>query len=370
MIDFLNLQRINEPHYEAIREAMDRVMRSGWFVLGQETEAFEQEFAAYCGVDHCIGVANGVEALQLILRGYGIGAGDEVLVPSNAFIGTWLAVSHTGAVPVAVEPDERTLTMDPRLILAAVTTRTRAIVVAHLHGQPADMEAILAIARKKKLRVIENASQAHGASYRGRRVGAIGDSASFSFSPSRNLGALGDAGAVTTHDAKLATALRKLRNQGSIVKYRHDVVGSHSRLDEMQAAVLRVKLPALDAENDRRRQLAGEYLAALSGAPLVLPQPLPSTQPVWHMFVVRSSRREELQAHLGKRKVGTRVHEPIACHRQKAYADHPWPELPLAERLQSEVLSLPISPVHSLMEIRAVAGAILEVSGELGRLPE
>jgi dTDP-4-amino-4,6-dideoxygalactose transaminase len=370
MIEFLNLKRINEPHDAALRDAIDRVLRSGWFTLGQETEAFEHEFAAYCGAEHCIGAANGVEALQLVLRAYGIGAGDEVVVASNASIGTWLAVSQVGATPVPVEPDERTLNLDPRRLGASLTARTKAVAVSHLYGLPADMDAILALARTRKLRVIEEASQAHGATYKGRRVGSLADAASFSFSPTRNLGALGDAGAVTTQDPKLAATLRKLRNQGSSVKYRHDLIGMNSRLDEMQAAVLRVKLPALDKENDKRRQLASEYLAALKGAPLMLPQPLAQTQPAWNLFVVRSERREERQAHLGKRKIGTHVHDPIACHRQKAYAQHDWPTLAIADRLQSEALALPISPVHSLMEVRAVAGAILEVRGGMVSSPD
>jgi dTDP-4-amino-4,6-dideoxygalactose transaminase len=360
MIDFLNLKRVNAPHEQAIRDAIGRVIDSGWYVLGQETEAFEQEFAAYCEADHCIGVANGLDALHLILRGYGIGPGDEVIVPSNTFIATWLAVSQAGATPVPVEPDEHTHNIDPARIEAAITPRTRAIMPVHLYGQPADMDPILKIARARGLKVIEDAAQAHGARYKGKRAGSLGDAAGFSFYPGKNLGALGDGGAIVTSDPELAATLRKLRNYGSSVKYRHDLAGTNSRLDEIQAAVLRVKLPHLDAENAHRRMLADEYLAALNAAQVVSPVVPEGIEPVWHLFVVRSARREELQAHLGKRQIGSMVHYPIACHKQKAYAGQKWPALPMAERLQSEVLSLPISPCMTRMEVRTVAGAVIE----------
>jgi dTDP-4-amino-4,6-dideoxygalactose transaminase len=358
MIEFLNLQQVNAPHRAAIDAAVARVLDSGWYVLGREVEAFEQEFAAYCGAAHCIGVANGLDALHLILRAWGIGPGDEVIVPSNTFIATWLAVSQAGATPVPVEPDEHTHNMDPKRIEAAITPLTRAIMPVHLYGQPADMDPILAIARKHGLRVVEDAAQAHGARYRGRRAGSLGDAAGFSFYPGKNLGALGDGGAITTSDADLAARLRKLRNYGSSVKYRHDVAGTNSRLDELQAAVLRAKLPHLDAENAARAARAAEYLQALQGLPLVLPQVLPGTEPAWHLFVVRSTQRDALQAALRERGVGTLVHYPIACHRQGAYAHQRWPALPVAERLQSQVLSLPMAPYLQGADVQAVAGAL------------
>ncbi|APR34095.1 DegT/DnrJ/EryC1/StrS family aminotransferase [Paraburkholderia sp. SOS3] len=342
-IDFLNLKRVNAPHDAAIRVAIDRVLQSGWYVLGDETSAFEREFADYCGVAHCIGVANGLDALHLILRAYGIGAGDEVIVPSNTFIATWLAVSQAGARVVPVEPDERTCNIDPKLIEAAITPRTRAIMPEHLYGQPADMEPINAIARRHGVRVIEDAAQAHGARYRGRRAGS-----------------LGDGGAITTNDHALAATLRKLRNYGSSVKYGHDMAGVNSRLDEMQSAVLRVKLRHLDAENARRAAVAAAYTEALGHTPLELPHVLEGAEPVWHLYVVRAANRAALQAHLNAKGIGTLVHYPTACHRQQAYANEAWPALPIAERLQDRVLSLPMAPYLDASDIEAVTASVLE----------
>jgi dTDP-4-amino-4,6-dideoxygalactose transaminase len=359
-IEFLNLQRANAAHESAIREAMIRVIDSGWYVLGGETEAFEHEFARYCGVEHCIGVANGLDALHLILRGYGIGAGDEVIVPSSTCIATWLAVSQAGATPVPVEPDERTWNIDPARIGAAITPRTRAIMPVHLYGQPADMDPINDIARRHGLRVIEDAAQAHGARYHGRRTGGLGDAAGFSFYPSKNLGALGDGGAITTNDGQLAHVLRKLRNYGSSVKYRHDIAGVNSRLDELQAAVLRVKLPLLDAENAVRRTLAAEYLTSLAQAPLVLPHVPEGMEPAWHLFVVCSTDRDALQAHLRARQIGTLIHYPVACHLQGAYAGQAWPDLPLTERWQAQVLSLPMAPYLAPADVQTVAAAVCD----------
>ena len=357
-IEFLDLHRVNAPHEAAIREAIGRVIDSGWYVLGKETEAFEREFADYCGVAHCIGVANGLDALHLILRAYGIGAGDEVIVPSNTFIATWLAVSQAGARPVPVEPDARTHNLDPARIEAAITPRTRAIMPVHLYGQPADMDPINDIAHRHGLRVIEDAAQAHGARYRGRRAGALGDAAGFSFYPGKNLGALGDGGAITTHDDDLAATLRKMRNYGSSVKYRHDIAGVNSRLDEIQAAVLRVKLPQLDAENAARRAAAAAYLEALGQAPLQLPHVPDGMEPAWHLFVVATPQRDALQAKLRQQEIGTLVHYPMACHQQGAYRGQAWPSLPLAERLQSQVLSLPMAPYLTSGDVRAVADAV------------
>lgn len=357
-IDFLSLKRVNEPHEAAIRAAMERVIASGWYILGEETAAFEREFADYCGVAHCIGVANGLDALHLILRAYEIGAGDEVIVPSNTFIATWLAVTRAGARVVPVEPDERTCNIDPERIEAAITPRTRAVIPVHLYGQPADMAPINQIARKHGLRVIEDAAQAHGARYQGRRVGALGDAAGFSFYPGKNLGALGDGGAITTDDDALADTLRKLRNYGSSVKYRHEIAGVNSRLDELQSAVLRIKLPHLDAENARRSAAASTYRDALAGLPLQLPRTHEQAEPVWHLFVIRTLDRDALQAHLHAQGVGTAIHYPAACHRQPAYSRERWPELPIAERIQSDVLSLPMAPYLSTADIRAVIDGI------------
>ena len=358
MIPFLDLKRVNAPHEAQIKSAIARVIESGWYVLGAETENFEHEFASYCGAAHCIGVANGLDALTLILRGYGIGAGDEVIVPSHTFIATWLAVSQAGARPVPVEPDPATCNIDPARIEAAVTQNTRAIIAVHLYGQPADMDPIREIAQRRGLRVIEDAAQAHGARYKGRRTGSLGDAAGFSFYPGKNLGALGDGGAITTDDAALAARLRQLRNYGSTVKYRHEVQGVNSRLDEIQAAVLRVKLRQLDAENAARRIVAENYLVRLQGLPLSLPSVLPGSEPVWHLMVLRSAQRTRLQAALTSLGIGHMVHYPTACHRQGAYASDMWPSLPLAERLAEELLSVPMAPYLCAHDVGSVAEAL------------
>jgi dTDP-4-amino-4,6-dideoxygalactose transaminase len=367
MIDFLNLRRVNAAHEVAIEAALQRVVRSGWYILGDETAAFEREFAAYCGVEHCIGVANGLDALQLILRGWGIGEGDEVMVPSNTFIATWLAVSQTGARPVPVEPSIDTHNIDPSRLAEALTPRTRAVMPVHLYGQPADMGAVTAFARQHGLKVIEDAAQAHGGTYRGVRCGALGDAAGFSFYPGKNLGALGDGGAITTNDSALAQRLRMLRNYGSSVKYRHELIGTNSRLDELQSAVLRAKLPALERENAARRNLAWRYLEGLRGLALDLPQQHGEAESVWHLFVVRlrgpTGTRERIQAGLLERGIATQIHYPLACHRQPAYAVQPWPALPIAEALQQSVLSLPISPVHSVAEVDTVIDALRDLVG-------
>jgi dTDP-4-amino-4,6-dideoxygalactose transaminase len=358
MVEFLSLKRVNAPYELEIKAAMQRVLDSGWYILGAETQAFEQEFADYCGVSHCIGVANGLDALHLILRGYGIGEGDEVIVPSNTFIATWLAVTQAGATPVPVEPNPDTYNLDPNRIEAAITARTRAIIPVHLYGQPADMDAINRIASRHGLKVIEDAAQAHGAIYKGRRTGSLGHAAGFSFYPGKNLGALGDGGAITTNDSKLADALRKLRNYGSSQKYHHDLLGINSRLDEMQAAILRVKLTHLDRDNAARRRVANHYLAGLSNAPLVLPAVLVDVEPVWHLFVVQTPARSALQEKLRLSQIGSMVHYPIACHNQEAYAGQEWPALPLAQRLQDVVLSLPIAAYLASEEIDEVVQAI------------
>jgi dTDP-4-amino-4,6-dideoxygalactose transaminase len=358
-IDFLNLKLANARFEREIRDAVHRVIDSGWYVLGEETLAFENEFAAYCGVEHCIGVANGLDALYLILRAYGIGEGDEVIVPSNTFIATWLAVSQAGARVVPVEPDEQTCNIDAEKIEAAITPRTRAIMPVHLYGQPADMDRINAIARKHGLRVIEDAAQAHGARYHGRRTGGLGDAAGFSFYPGKNLGAMGDGGAITTNDATLAAKLRKLRNYGSETKYHHEFSGVNSRLDEMQSAVLRVKLRHLDEENAQRTALARAYIDALSAAPVRLPKVLDGTEPVWHVFVVQTPDRDGLKTFLHEQGIGTLVHYPIANHLQRAYANDTWPDLPIASRLQSEVLSLPFATYLGTSDVQAVAAAVL-----------
>jgi len=358
VIPFLDLQQINARHADELNAALQRVVHSGWYVLGEETAELERAFARYCGVPHCIGVANGLEALQLILLAYGIGAGDEVIVPSHTFIATWLAVSHTGAKPVPVEPEPHHYTLDPERIERAITSRTRAIIPVHLYGHPADMDAIQAVAKRHGLRVIEDAAQAHGARLRGRAVGGLGDAAAFSFYPGKNLGALGDGGAITTHDDRLNETLRKLRNYGSSRKYQHDLMGLNSRLDEAQSAVLRVKLRHLDEDNRVRCKIAQQYCALLQGTSVELPTVHEEAESVWHLFVVRSQQRDALQAYLQQHGVGTLVHYPTACHRQLAYQHVSWPSLPLAEQYAREVISLPMSPLLRTEDVQAVAAAI------------
>ena len=360
-IAFLDLKRLNGAHDEAIRAGINRVLDSGWYILGAEVSAFEREFAAYCEAKHCVAVADGLDALVLILRGYGIGAGDEVIVPSNTFIATWLAVSAVGATPVPIEPRPGTHSMDPGRIEAAITPRTKAVMPVHLYGQPCEMGAINAIGARHGLKVIEDAAQAHGARWQGRRAGSLGDAAGFSFYPGKNLGALGDGGAVTTNDDALAERLRLLRNYGSTQKYRHEVQGVNSRLDEMQAAVLRAKLPALDDDNAARRRVAAAYLQALQGADVVLPEVADGAEPVWHLFVIRTPRRAAVQAALTAEGIGHLVHYPLACHLQPAYAGQPWPALPIAETLQDEVLSLPMAPYLTAEDVERVAAVIRRV---------
>lgn len=351
MLKDLPFLDLNAPHEEVADElaaAFDRVRRSGSFVLGPEVEAFEQEFAAYCGVRHCVGIGNGLDALHLVLRAWDIGAGDEVIVPSNTFIATWLAVTFAGARPVPVEPSPDTFNIDPDRIEAAISPRTRAIIAVHLYGQPADMERIREIARRTGLRVLEDAAQSHGARYRGRRVGGLGDAAAFSMYPGKNLGALGDAGCVTTEDGDLAARLRALRSYGSTVKYHHPIRGFNSRLDELQAALLRVKLRRLDEWNGRRARVATWYSRVLPALypDVILPRVPAWAEPAWHLYVVRAPDRQRLQEALKASDVGTLIHYPVPPHLQEAYRDLEIDEgsLPIAEQLAREVISLPIGP--------------------------
>jgi len=340
--------------------AYRRVMESGWYILGEEVEAFEEEFADYCGVDHCIGVSNGLDALRLILEAYSIGEGDEVIVPSNTFIATWLAVSQVGATPVPVEPNISTFNIDPGLISAAITEKTRAILSVHLYGQPANMVPIMKLAEQHNLVVIEDAAQAHGAKYKGKRTGSLGHAAGFSFYPGKNLGAYGDGGAVTTNNTEIASKIKVLRNYGSQRKYKNDVKGFNTRLDSVQAAFLRVKLKHLDDWNQRRRGLAQIYLNELIGqSDIALPAIMDETESVWHLFTVRTKRRDALQKHLQHNGVATLVHYPIPPHQTKAYAnDKEWGALPICEEISSTILSLPIGPHMSSDQAGKVVSAI------------
>ncbi|MGO9145902.1 MAG: DegT/DnrJ/EryC1/StrS family aminotransferase [Desulfomonilia bacterium] len=345
-IPFIDLHAGYLELKEELDEAYKRVMNSGHFILGPELLGFEKEFAAYCNVKHCIGVGNGLDALHLILRALEIGAGDEVIVPTNTFIATWLAISYAGAVPVPVEPDERTYNIDCRLIERAITDKTRAIIPVHLYGQPTDMDRIHAIAMKHGLHIIEDAAQAHGARYKGKRVGGLGDAAGFSFYPVKNLGAFGDGGAVTTNNDTLAERVRSLRNYGSTVKYHNDVMGFNSRLDELQAALLRVKLRKLNEWNARRIKIAALYNKNLGSAGLQIPYVPDWAEPVWHQYVIRTDKRDKLQQCLNKVGIETIIHYPIPPHLQNAYShlNYPQGSFPLAERISGEILSLPMGP--------------------------
>lgn len=362
-VPFLDFQA---PYLELKLEmdaAYQRVMESGWYILGQELEAFEDEFATYCGTKYCVGVGNGLEALHLILRSMEIGVGDEVIVPTNTYIASWLAVSQAGASIVPVEPDEKTYNINPLLIEDAITDRTKAIMAVHLYGQPADMDAINKIAVRHNLKVIEDAAQAHGARYKNRRVGSLGDAAGFSFYPTKNLGAIGDAGAVTTNNPELADKIRLLRNYGSRVKYENEIQGYNSRLDELQAAFLRVKLAKLDEWNARRTSVAMHYLGTLNrNLNLTLPFVPDWADPVWHLFVVRHPNRYNLEQYLQQNEIATLIHYPIPPHLSNAYSKNysNLRSFPISELLSKEILSLPMGSHISKQQIDAVTKAMLE----------
>lgn len=350
-----------------LQSAYSRVMASGRYILGPECQAFEQEFAKSCGADHAIGVGNGLDALVLGLKALGIGPGDEVLVPGNTFIASWLAITQVGARPVPVEPEEGTHNMDAAAATASVTPHTRAIMPVHLYGQPADLDGLQDLCRRRKLVLVEDAAQAHGALHRGRPVGAIGDLGGYSFYPGKNLGAFGDGGAVVTNDERLADKLRTLRNYGSVIRYKHDVAGVNSRLDELQAAFLRAKLRRLPAWNERRRAIAARYqqeFASLAGVVEVPRVPAWAT-PVWHIYAVRCSKRDQLQAALAERGVDTGIHYPVPPHLQGAYPEHAGASLPVTTRLARQVLSLPIGPHMNDPEVARVTGAVREAAQAL-----
>lgn len=359
-IPFLDLGAAYRELRTEIDAAIHRVLDSGWYILGPEVEAFEADWAAYCGAGHAVGLANGLDALILALRALDIGPGDEVIVPSNTYIATWLAVTAVGARPVPVEPDPATHNIDPARIAAAITAATRAILPVHLYGQPADLDPIIALARQHGLAVIEDAAQAHGARYKGRRLGAHGDVVCWSFYPGKNLGALGDGGAVTTNRADLGDRIRVLRNYGSRVKYVNEVQGVNSRLDPIQAAVLRAKLPHLDAWTDRRRAIAAAYSEGLRDSGLILPHVPDWAEPAWHLYVLRAPDRDGLQKRLIDAGIGTLIHYPIPPHMQEAYANLGFaPDaLPLARALAGEVLSLPMGPQLAIADAARVIDAV------------
>ena len=361
-VPFLDLQAAYIELKPALDEAIDRVLRKGWFILGEELQAFETEFAVYTGAQHCSGTANGLDALILALRALEIGPGHEVLVPSNTFIATWLAVTHTGALPIPIEPDPRTYTMNVDHLKSALTKRTRGIIPVHLYGQPADLDPILAFAREHNLYVIEDAAQAHGACYKGVPIGHHGDIVTWSFYPGKNLGALGDGGAITTNNEALVERIRSLRNYGSSQKYIHQDLGYNSRLDELQAAVLRVKLQYLDQWNQRRKHIAERYQHAFQNTAVTPPYVPDWADPVWHLYVVRTQERNRLQGYLAEQGIQTLIHYPIPPHQQQAYnhLDFSTYDLSFTEQLHTQLLSLPIGPQLQPDHVDRVIQAVQE----------
>lgn len=358
MIKFLDLHKINERFRNEIDERIREVLDSGWYLQGRENERFASDFAAYCGTKYALGVANGLDALNLIIRGYGWGVGDEIIVPANTFIATMLAISENGCTPVLVEPDIRTYNIDPERIEAAITLKTKAIFVVHLYGQAVQMDRIWQIAEKYGLKIIEDAAQAHGAIFKGRRTGNLGDAAGFSFYPGKNLGALGDAGGITTNDFELYERCKAIANYGSDRKYHHIYKGVNSRLDEMQAAILDVKLAYLDGDNMRRREIAVRYRSEIKNPLITLPQIYDDMSHVWHIFAVRTSNRDALAAHLEREGIQTNIHYPTPPHLQVGYSEWANSSYPISEKIHLEVLSLPMSPVMTDDEVGQVIRAV------------
>ncbi|MGI1659821.1 MAG: DegT/DnrJ/EryC1/StrS family aminotransferase [Desulfitobacterium sp.] len=357
MIDFLNLKKINEQYRVEIEHAVKSVLDSGQYILGGQVAAFEREYASYCGVKHCIGVANGMDALSLIIKAYGFSSRDEILVPANTYIASILAISQNGCIPVLVEPELLSYTIDPAALERKITGNTKAILAVHLYGQLCNMAAIHKIAKKYSLVIIEDGAQAHGAVLEDRRTGSLGDAASFSFYPTKNLGCLGDGGAITTNDDALAEKLRYLRNYGSFEKYRNQYKGSNSRLDEIQAAILRVKLRFLDDENSRRRAIAKFYIKNINNSRITLPQ-FPGNCHVFHLFVIRTQKRDEMRSYLASIGIQTGIHYPIPPHKQQAYSELKSLSLPVTEQIHREVLSIPANIMLTQEEMNKIVEVI------------
>ena len=365
-IPFLNMRALHDPYREELHNAFEQVLDNSWYILGQQVEVFEASFAKYLDTSYAIGVSNGLDALFLSLKALGIGPGDEVIVPSNTYIASVLAVSHAGATPVFVEPDIRTYNLDPARIEAAITPRTRAIMPVHLYGQPCEMDRIMAIADKHGLYVVEDNSQAHGAIWQGKRTGSFGHCNGTSFYPGKNLGALGDGGAVTTNDPELAEQVRMLRNYGSREKYYNEVIGYNMRLDELQAAFLSVKLKYLDQWTEARRKLAAMYHERLQGVgDLILPETHPDAEHVWHLYVVRTRHRDALQQYLKEKGIGTLIHYPVPPHLQKAYAHLGYQrgDFPIAEEIADTCLSLPLWVGMGEGEVDTICSTIIDYFG-------
>ncbi|HEY1845574.1 MAG TPA: DegT/DnrJ/EryC1/StrS family aminotransferase [Buttiauxella sp.] len=361
-IEFLSLKDVNSRFNAELKDACARVIDSGWYIAGKELEAFENEFAEYCGVSYAIGVANGLDALILTIRAWKVlgklKENDEVIVPANTYIASILAITENGLVPVFVEPDEKTFNLNEEGIKRAITPRTKLILPVHLYGQISPMSEIVAIAKKHNLLVLEDAAQSHGAEVAGLKAGNWGDAAGFSFYPGKNLGALGDAGAITTNDGELARVLRALRNYGSHEKYKNIYTGVNSRLDEMQAAILRVKLSYLHADTEKRRDIASRYLTEIKNPYITLPYVKNKENHVWHLFVIKTNYREELQGYLKLKGIQTLIHYPIPPHLQEAYPEYNYLSLPVTEGIHQRVLSIPMSPTLSDDEVTLVIAAL------------
>lgn len=358
MIPFLDLKAINARYKDEIKARIDGVLDSGWYLLGEQNKKFESNFAAYCGARYCIGCANGLDALRLIIKAYGFGKGDEIIAPANTYIASILAITDNGCSPVLVEPDLDTYNINPDLIEAKITDKTKAILVVHLYGQAVKMDKIWALAKKYNLKIIEDSAQAHGAYYNDKRVGSLGDASGFSFYPGKNLGALGDGGAVTTNDEALAQKIRALANYGSHKKYENIYQGLNSRLDEIQAAVLDVKLKYLDSDNAKRKEIAQYYLQNIKNPLISLPQTYSENSHVWHLFVVRVKDRARFQNYLNDNGIQTIIHYPIPPHKQECYKELNHLSFKITEQIHSEIISIPISPVMSDSQIQKVVEVI------------
>jgi dTDP-4-amino-4,6-dideoxygalactose transaminase len=358
MIKFFDLKQLNQSYEEAFHQKLQNVFDKGWYILGNEVQTFESNFAHFCGTKHCIGVGNGLDALLLILKGYiqlgTIKKGDEIIVPANTYIATIIAVLQADLVPVLVEPDTETFNLNPKEVTKAITSKTKAILVVHLYGQLAKMDALLTIAHHHNLLLIEDAAQAHGAEINEKRAGNFGNAAAFSFYPSKNLGCLGDGGAVVTNDDELQTIIKKLRNYGSEKKYINEYIGYNSRLDEIQAAFLNVKLPDLDKQNEQRRKIANRFLIEIKNPKIKLPFYDGSKNHVFHLFVIQTSTREDLKNYLFKNTIETAIHYPIAPHQQKALEQYNQQHFPITEKIHQTVLSLPLSPVLTEKQISTI----------------
>ena len=354
MIKFLDLYKINEQYREEINSRIKEVLDSGWYIRGNQVERFEQHFAEFCGVKHCIGCGNGLDALNLIIKGYGFSAGDERIVPANTYIATILAITMNGCTPVLVEPSIDTYNINPDLIEEKITPKTKAIIVVHLYGRVALMDKICDLAKKYNLKVIEDSAQAHGAIYNGKRVGNLGDVSGFSFYPGKNLGAFGDGGCVTTNDNELADKIRAIANYGSNIKYHNIYKGINSRLDEIQAAILDVKLKYLDKDNNKRREIAKYYLKNINNPKIILPKNCDEQSNVWHVFPIRTKNRDKLQQYLKENGIETMIHYPIPPHKQLAYKEWNNLSLPITEEIHNTILSLPISSVLTGIEMKKV----------------